>query len=151
MKIAPGYQNPIIHVIDASRAVGVASRLLSEEGCEPFVAENAEAQQVLREKHFGKREAKPLLSIGEARERATKIDWQAADIPQPGFTGIRIENDFPLEMLVEYIDWSPFFHAWELRGRYPNIFEDEVVGEKAKELFDDAQALLKQILSLIHI
>ena len=146
VKIAPGYQNPIIHVIDASRAVGVASRLLSEEGCEPFVAENAEAQEVLREKHFGKREAKPLLSIGKARERATKIDWQAADIPQPGFTGIRIEKDFPLETLVEYIDWSPFFHAWELRGRYPNIFEDEVVGEKAKELFDDAQDLLKRIL-----
>lgn len=146
VKIAPGYQHPIIHVIDASKAVGVASRLLSEEGCEPFVAENAETQEALREKHFGKREAKPLLSIGEARERGTKIDWQAADIPQPSFTGVRAETDFPLETLVEYIDWSPFFHAWELRGRYPNIFEDEVVGEKAKELFDDAQALLKRIL-----
>ena len=146
VKIAPGYEHPTIHVIDASKAVGVASKLLSEEGREPFIAENTETQETLREKHFGKREAKPLLSIAEARERATKIDWREEAIPQPEFTGIRTESDFPLEPLVDYIDWSPFFHAWELRGRYPNIFEDEVVGEKAKELFDDAQSLLKRIV-----
>ena len=148
VKIAPGYEHPTIHVIDASRAVGVSSKLLSEEGRDPFVTENIETQEALREKHLGKREAKPLLGIAEAREHATKINWRSEDISQPEFTGIRTESGFPLETLVDYIDWSPFFHAWELRGRFPKILEDEVVGEKAKELFDDAQSLL---LSLIHI
>ena len=146
VKIAPGYEHPTIHVIDASRAVGVSSKLLSEEGRDPFITENIETQEALREKHLGKRESKPLLSIAESRERATKINWRSEDIPQPEFTGIRTESGFPLETLVDYIDWSPFFHAWELRGRFPKILEDEVVGEKAKELFDDAQSLLKRIV-----
>jgi len=146
VKIAPGYEHPTIHVIDASRAVGVSSKLLSEEGRDPFVTENIETQEALREKHLGKREIKPLLSIAESRERATKINWRSEDIPQPEFTGIRTESGFPLETLVDYIDWSPFFHAWELRGRFPKILEDEVVGEKAKELFEDAQSLLKRIV-----
>ena len=146
VKIAPGYEHPTIHVIDASRAVGVSSKLLSEEGRDPFIAENIETQEALREKHLGKRVIKPLLSIAESRERATKINWRSEDIPQPEFTGIRTESGFPLETLVDYIDWSPFFHAWELRGRFPKILEDEVVGEKAKELFDDAQSLLKRIV-----
>ena len=146
VKIAPGYEHPTIHVIDASRAVGVSSKLLSEKGRDPFITENIETQEALREKHLGKRESKPLLSIAESRERATKINWRSEDIPQPEFTGIRTESGFPLETLVDYIDWSPFFHAWELRGRFPKILEDEVVGEKAKELFDDAQSLLKRIV-----
>ena len=146
VKIAPGYEHPTIHVIDASRAVGVSSKLLSQEGRDPFVAENIETQEALREKHLGKRDIKPLLSIAESRERATKINWRSEDIPQPEFTGIRTESGFPLETLVGYIDWSPFFHAWELRGRFPKILEDEVVGVKAKELFDDAQSLLKRIV-----
>ena len=150
VKIAPGYNQTTAHVIDASRAVGVASRLLSEEGRESFVAENAESQELLREKHYSKRKAKPLLSIGEARERAIRIDWRAEDIPKPEFTGIRTEADFPLKTLVDYIDWSPFFHAWELRGVYPKIFEDEVVGDKAKELFDDAQQMLRSIVDEKH-
>ena len=146
VKIAPGYEHPTIHVIDASRAVGVSSKLLSEKGRDPFITENIETQEALREKHLGKRESKPLLSIAESRERATKINWRSEDIPQPEFTGIRTESGFPLETLADYVDWSPFFHAWELRGRFPKILEDEVVGEKAKELFDDAQSLLKRIV-----
>ncbi|MAJ16806.1 MAG: methionine synthase [Opitutia bacterium TMED67] len=146
VKIAPGYEHSIIHVVDASRAVGVASKLLSEENQKSFIQENKKVQEEFREKFLSKRTSKPLLSIADARQRDTKIDWRKEDIPNPNFTGMRVESDFPLDTLVDYIDWSPFFHAWELRGRYPKIFEDEYVGDKAKELFDDAQDLLSRIL-----
>ena len=147
VKIAPGYEFSTVHVVDASKAVGVASQLLSDEKQKSFIQENRKTQEEFREKFLSKRKAKPLLSITDARERAAKIDWQQEDIPNPNFTGIKIESDFPLDTLVDFIDWSPFFHAWELRGRYPKIFEDEYVGDKAKELFDDAQNLLSRILS----
>ena len=146
VKIAPGYDHSIIHVVDASKAVGVASKLLSEENQKSFIQENKKVQEEFREKFLSKRTSKPLLSIADARQRDTKIDWRKEDIPNPNFTGMRVESDFPLDTLVDYIDWSPFFHAWELRGRYPKIFEDEYVGDKAKELFDDAQDLLSRIL-----
>ena len=146
VKIAPGYEHSIIHVVDASKAVGVASKLLSEENQKSFILENKKVQEEFREKFLSKRTSKPLLSIADARQRDTKIDWRKEDIPNPNFTGMRVESDFPLGTLVDYIDWSPFFHAWELRGRYPKIFEDEYVGDKAKELFDDAQDLLSRIL-----
>ena len=146
VKIAPGYEHSIIHVVDASKAVGVASKLLSEENQKSFIQENKKVQEEFREKFLSKRTSKPLLSIADARQRDTKIDWRKEDIPNPNFTGMRVESDFPLDTLVDYIDWSPFFHAWELRGRYPKIFEDEYVGDKAKELFDDAQDLLSRIL-----
>ena len=146
VKIEPGYEHSIIHVVDASKAVGVASKLLSEEHQKSFIQENKKVQEEFREKFLSKRTSKPLLSIADARQRDTKIDWRKEDIPNPNFTGMRVESDFPLDTLVDYIDWSPFFHAWELRGRYPKIFEDEYVGDKAKELFDDAQDLLSRIL-----
>ena len=146
VKIAPGYEHSIIHVVDASKAVGVASKLLSEENQKSFIQENKKVQEEFREKFLSKRTSKPLLSIADARQRDTKIDWRKEDIPNPNFTGMRVESDFSLDTLVDYIDWSPFFHAWELRGRYPKIFEDEYVGDKAKELFDDAQDLLSRIL-----
>ena len=146
VKIAPAYERGTLHVLDASRAVGVVGRLLSENDCDDFIAANAKLQDELREKHYSKRKAKPLLPIAEARARAPRIDWGADDIPQPDFTGVRVEDDFPLETLVEFIDWSPFFHAWELQGRYPKIFDDATVGEKAKELFDDAKELLDRIV-----
>ena len=146
VKIAPAYERGTLHVLDASRAVGVVGKLLSEDGCDDFIVANAKLQDELREKHYSKRKAKPLLPIAEARARAPRIDWRADDIPQPDFTGVRVEDDFPLETLVEFIDWSPFFHAWELQGRYPKIFEDATVGEKAKELFGDAKELLDRIV-----
>mgnify|MGYP006414325447 FL=1 len=146
VKIAPAYERGTLHVLDASRAVGVVGRLLSENDCDDFIAANAKLQDELREKHYSKRKAKPLLPIAEARARAPRIDWRADDIPQPEFTGVRVEDDFPLETLVEFIDWSPFFHAWELQGRYPKIFADPAVGDKAKELFDDAKELLDRIV-----
>ncbi|MDP7048168.1 MAG: methionine synthase [Verrucomicrobiota bacterium] len=146
VKIAPGYGQATLHVLDASRAVGVVGKLLSETDRDDFIAANTATQEELFEKHHGKRAAKPLLSIAEARKRATKIDWRVEDIPQPEFTGVRAEDDFPLGMLVEFIDWSPFFHTWELRGRYPGILDDATVGDKARELFADAQALLSRIV-----
>ena len=146
VKIAPGYGQATLHVLDASRAVGVVGKLLGETNRDEIVAENTAIQEELREKHYSKQKAKPLLPIAEARERATRIDWRTEDIPQPEFTGVRMEDDFPLETLVEFIDWSPFFHAWELRGRYPGILDDATVGDKARELFDDAQSLLKRII-----
>jgi 5-methyltetrahydrofolate--homocysteine methyltransferase len=87
-----------------------------------------------------------LLTLEQARARKTPIEWRAADIPKPAFTGMRVLDAFPLGEIVPFIDWTPFFHTWELRGRYPKIFEDPTVGPKAKELFDDAQVLLKEIV-----
>ena len=146
VKIASAYERGTLHVLDASRAVGVVGKLLSENDCDDFIAANAKLQDELREKHYSKRKAKPLLPIAEARARAPRIDWRADDIPQPEFTGVQVEDDFPLETLVKFIDWSPFFHAWELQGRYPKVFDDSTVGEKAKELFDDAKELLDRIV-----
>jgi 5-methyltetrahydrofolate--homocysteine methyltransferase len=143
VKIAPGYQQPVVHVLDASRAVGVVGSLINPDLKTPFVSKVKEEQETLRQRHFGQADAKPLLSIEEARKRRTRIEWKANDIPKPSFTGIRVLEDFSLEELIKFIDWSPFFHAWELRGRYPAILEDS----KARELFDDAQRLLQEIAS----
>jgi len=135
----------VIHVLDASRAVGVVGRLLSPELKESFVRENRELQERLRERHASGRE-RPLLPLAEARRRAFKTDWAAADIPVPAFLGLRVLDRLPLVELVPYIDWTPFFHAWELRGRYPRILEDPVVGERARELLQDARCLLTRIV-----
>ena len=146
IKIAPSYQHPVVHVLDASRAVGVAAQLLNPELREKFAAKNREDQTVLVHAHHSTRTLRPLLSLSEARLRGTKIDWRPDDIPQPTQTGVRILKNFSLEKIAPFIDWSPFFHTWELRGRFPAIFEDATVGSKARELYDDAQKLLKQIV-----
>ena len=143
VKIAPGYEQPVVHVLDASRAVGVVGSLLSPELKPAFVEKNLADQQRLRREHEAQRETKPLLSIGKARERRTPIEWRPTDLPKPAFTGLRAVENLPLAELVPFIDWSPFFHTWELRGRYPSILDDP----KAKELFDDAQHLLKRIVA----
>jgi 5-methyltetrahydrofolate--homocysteine methyltransferase len=142
VKIAPGYGQVVAHVLDASRAVGVVGSLINPELKPAFVEKNAADQERLRREHAAQRDHKPLLDIAMARERRTPVDWAAADIPRPSFTGVRVLDNFPLEELVPFIDWSPFFHTWELRGRYPAILDDP----KAKELFDDAQQLLKRIV-----
>jgi 5-methyltetrahydrofolate--homocysteine methyltransferase len=145
VKIAPAYAQPVIHVQDASRAVGVVGSLLSADLKEPFTEENRREQERAREKHLS-RKAQPLLSFAEARQRAPVYDWSAYEPPRPSFLGTRTYNPVPLEEIVPYIDWTPFFHAWELRGIYPKIFEQPNVGPKAKELFEDAQALLGRIV-----
>jgi len=146
VKIAPGYPNPVVHVLDASLAVNVVRKLMSPSDKEAFVQDIQEKQQKTREAYESKTTAKKLVSLEEARKRRVEIDWETTDIAKPSFLGTKILEDVLLETLVPFIDWSPFFHAWELRGKYPKIFEDPVVGPKAKELFDDAKQLLKEII-----
>ena len=144
VKIAPAYAPPVVHVHDASRAVGVVSALLGA-GRDAFAEANRNKQAVLADEH-AQRARKPLVPLAAARARRSRIDWAAADVPVPSFTGVRVLHDVPLAELVPFIDWSPFFHAWELRGRYPQILEDAVLGERAKDLFADAQALLSRLV-----
>ena len=117
VKIAPAYGRPVVHVHDASRAVGVVSGLLGAEKA-AFAETNRRKQALLAAEHEA-RAKKPLVPLAAARARRPKIDWAAADVPVPSFTGVRVLHDVPLETLVPFIDWSPFFHAWEMRGRYP--------------------------------
>ncbi len=146
VKIAQHYAEPVVHVLDASRAVGVVSALLSDEQRPAFVAETKAAYQKLREDYANRTREKKMLTLADARANRTEIDWSAYQPPKPEFTGVRVVEP-SLETLVDFIDWSPFFHTWELRGRYPAIFEDEVVGKQAQDLFADAQALLKRIIA----
>src|SRR4029077_4621929 len=145
VKIAPSYRQPVIHVQDASRAVGVVGTLLSADMKDRFTEENSKEQELAREKHSS-RKAQPLLSLAEARTKKPVYDWSAYEPPRPSFLGTRVFNPVPLEEIVPYIDWTPFFHAWELRGLYPKIFDQRDVGPKAKELFDDGQKLLDCIV-----
>ncbi|HEX7613913.1 MAG TPA: vitamin B12 dependent-methionine synthase activation domain-containing protein, partial [Thermoanaerobaculia bacterium] len=145
VKIAPAYRPPVVHVLDASRAVGAVSGLLGADAAS--VADANRKKQILLVAEHAKRTAKPLVTLAAARARKPRFDWAGADLPIPLFTGARVLHDVPLKELVPFIDWSPFFHAWELRGRYPQILEDPVVGEKANELFADAKALLDRIVN----
>ena len=146
VKIAPAYSGPVVHVIDASRVVGVAQQLLSPQKGKEFVAKVRTDQEKARKDFESRRSAQKLLSIAEARKNAARFDW-SKDPEKPEFLGLKVYEDFPLTELAEYIDWSPFFHAWELRGRFPKILQDPVVGNEAKKLFADAQALLGKILA----
>ncbi len=146
VKIAPHYEPPIIHVLDASRAVAVVSNLLNRESRGEYALENQRQQQRDREMHLAGREQRTLISIAEARTNRTPIDWATTEIADPPFTGKRVLDDYPLEEIARYIDWSPFFHTWELAGVYPRILDDEVVGGEARRLFDDAQRLLRRII-----
>jgi 5-methyltetrahydrofolate--homocysteine methyltransferase len=145
VKIAPNYTGPVVHVIDASRVVGVAQQLLSEEKSSAYLAQIRVEQDKQRKDFANRQSGQKLLSIQEARKNAARFDW-SKDPDKPEFLGVKVFDDYPLKDLVEFIDWSPFFHAWELRGRYPKIFEDSVVGTEARKLFADAQVLLKRIL-----
>ena len=147
VKIAPFYKHPVIHVLDASRAVGVVSNLISDDLKAAYVAEVTREQQVARDQHAGKRNDKKTLSLAAARANQTPIVWRAEDIAAPSFTGVRAVTNLPLSELVPYIDWSPFFRAWELHGHYPEIFDDAVVGESAQKLYEEAQDLLSQLVT----
>jgi 5-methyltetrahydrofolate--homocysteine methyltransferase len=145
VKIAPVYTGPVVHVIDASRVVGVAQQLLSKEKGPGFLHQVRQDQEKARKDFASRRAAQKLLPIAEARKNAARFDW-SQDPERPEFLGLRVYEDFPLSELAEYIDWSPFFHAWELRGRFPKIFDDPVVGAEARKLYEDAQVLLKKVL-----
>ncbi len=150
VKIAPHYSHPIVHVLDASRSVPVTTSLLSEEGREKFIADNEAKHEKLRE-NFNKKD-KPTISLDEARRNAPKFDWDGYTPPVPSFTGTRVMEGQSLRELAEYIDWTPFFHAWELRGvwdRETETLKTRVEGgaEQAKELHAEAKELLEQIIA----
>ena len=175
VKIAPDYAPGVVHVLDASRVVNVVSALLSPEQKPAFLAENTAKQNRQREEFAARRARKPLLSLEQARARKPTFNWSEIDIPRPAFLGTRVFSSAPtlnsqpsslnspstlnsppplnsqpstlnLDELAEFIDWSPFFSAWELHGRYPQILDDAVVGTEAKKLFADAQKLLARIV-----
>jgi 5-methyltetrahydrofolate--homocysteine methyltransferase len=144
VKIAQEYEQPVVHVLDASRAVDVVSKLLSAKGKGAFDEANRADQARLREQH-GQRARKPLLPLAAARANRQKIDWAREDLPVPAFLGVRRIERLPLATLVPFIDWTFFFHAWELKGRVPAIFDHPQYGSAARELYDNAQALLARI------
>ncbi len=144
VKIAPHYSQPVVHILDASRAVPVTTSLLSDDGKPEFVARHRAEYDGLRKAHAAPK-AK-LVPLVAARERRTPIVWRAEDVAQPELTGVRVLEDFPLHTLREYIDWSPFFHAWGLKGIYPRILEHEGYGEQARQIFEDGKALLDRII-----
>ncbi len=160
VKIAPHYRESTVHVSDASRAVGVVSSLLNQDLKDDFAAKTRADYQRLRDEHAGQTREKKLLTLEQARANRLTTDWQVYQPPLPKFLGVRMmttqengsknQSDSPvqisLETLIDYIDWSPFFHTWELRGRYPGILDDPVVGKQARELFEDAGQLLQQIV-----
>ena len=146
VKIAPHYGEPVIHVQDASRAVGVVSNLLSQELKPDFVLKIAGEQARDRTSHQNKRDTKALLPIEEARRRKLNIEWKADDLAKPSFIGLRTLSSFPLEEIVPFIDWTPFFAAFELKGIYPEILQNVEVGDVGKRLFDDANRVLERIV-----
>jgi 5-methyltetrahydrofolate--homocysteine methyltransferase len=146
VKIEPAYKHPVIHVADASRAVGVASKLLSEELKAEYVAGIREEYETLRQRRAGQQSERKLASINEARDNGPDFDWDNYEPPAPSVKGLKVFDDYPLKELVERIDWTPFFQTWELKGKFPKIFEDEYVGNEARKLYDDARAMLKKIV-----
>jgi 5-methyltetrahydrofolate--homocysteine methyltransferase len=145
VRIATAYSHPVVHVLDASRAVGVAASLLSDAQRPGFDLQNRREQEEERRRHAAKQAALRFLPLEEARRRRPAFDWQAYAPPRPSFLGVRARC-VPVAELVPYIDWSPFFAAWELVGTYPRIFENASCGARARELFEDAQALLQRIV-----
>jgi 5-methyltetrahydrofolate--homocysteine methyltransferase len=147
VKIAPQYSGPTVHVLDASRAVGVASSLLSDTGREQFVQGIAEEYRGIREARAARPTGERRPTIAEARANRLAIDWRATPPPPPCFLGVRTLEAYPLEELVARIDWTPFFQTWELKGHYPAILDDPAVGKAARSLFADAERMLRTIVA----
>jgi 5-methyltetrahydrofolate--homocysteine methyltransferase len=147
VRIAPAYSQPVVHVADASRAVQAVGSLLSSEQSGPFVRENSGTQARIRDEHSSRVARLSLLSLEQARRRKPDFSWQNGSVSLPAFTGIRVLTDFPLSRIARFIDWTPLFHVWELRGRYPQILDDPNQGARARELFDDARQLLERIIA----
>lgn len=147
VKIDPNYKQPTVHVLDASRAVGVCSSLLSDSKRADFEADLAAEYEKVRVARTKKQNSGNKISIDEARKAKQPIDWDGFSPVKPSFLGTKTFDDYPLEDLVDRIDWTPFFRTWELAGNYPKILEDDVVGETATNLFKDAQDMLKEIIA----
>ncbi|MEI6323194.1 MAG: methionine synthase [bacterium] len=147
VKIAQEYPHPVVHVLDASRVVGVAAELLSEDRKEAYRLQVEENHSRLRDEHANKRVKGELLPIASVRENILPIDWTAAEIAIPAKEGLISFDEIPLGELVDYFDWSPFFHAWEMRGRYPGLLSDPEIGTQATELHQDALRVLEKIVA----
>ena len=147
VKVEPKYSGAVVHVLDASKAVTVASSLLSKDDNGAFAAQVKAEYVAMREIHANRKSDVEYVTLKEARENKYKVDWSKVAIVKPKFTGIKVFEDYPLEELAAYIDWSPFFSTWEMSGTYPRIFESEKYGVEARKLFDDAQALLKKAIA----
>jgi len=146
VKIAPNYEHATIWVKDASRAVGVASNLLSADLKAGFAATVKTEYEDVRTRHRGKQAAVRLLSLDAARANKSAIDWEGYTPPVPRTVGLKVFEDYSLDELSRYIDWTPFFQTWELSGRYPAILNDEKIGHEATKLFNDAQAMLQHLV-----
>ncbi|MDH7605108.1 MAG: methionine synthase [Melioribacter sp.] len=147
VKIAPNYSNPTIHVLDASRSVGVVSNLLNKEIKDKFIEEIKIEYERLREAHNKRQIEKEFLTIEQARKNKLILDWKNYNVKKPNKLGITIFKNYPLNEIKNYIDWTPFFQVWELKGRYPKIFENADYGNEAKKIFDDANKLLNKIIT----
>ncbi|MEO6992009.1 MAG: vitamin B12 dependent-methionine synthase activation domain-containing protein, partial [Lacunisphaera sp.] len=147
IKIALNYDEPVIHVLDASRVIGVVSKLLNPESKPAYIAEIKAKQERQRIEFADRKGARKMLAIAEARARRQPTDWATVAIPKPEFIGTKVFDPMPLEEIAAYIDWGPFFSAWELHGRFPDILTDPVVGEEATKLYNEAQALLARIIA----
>ncbi|MEM9075674.1 MAG: methionine synthase [Bacteroidota bacterium] len=147
VKIDPVYSHSVVHVNDASRAVTVVGDLLQKETSHTYKKSIKLDYESFREKFLNRTKKKEYLSLGEARKNKLQIQWKPSDIVIPKQLGIQVWEDFDLEKLEEFIDWTPFFRSWDLHGKYPNILEDDIVGEQASELFEDAQTMLKKVLN----
>jgi 5-methyltetrahydrofolate--homocysteine methyltransferase len=146
VKIAPAYSGPVVHVLDASRAVGVAGSLVQEDRREAFVAGIREEYETVRTERAGQRAKERRLAVAEARANHVPIDWSQVNPPRPTFLGPRTFSDYPLAELVDFIDWTPFFATWEMRGAYPAILDDPRLGAAARDLHRDALALLERLV-----
>ena len=146
VKIAPAYRSSVTHVLDASRSVGVVERLLGAESRARFEQENRALQEQLVAS-FAKRQSVELAPFEEAKANGLRTDWDQTEVAVPSFTGLRVLDNVDLRELVPFIDWSPFFRVWELKGKYPAIFDDGRVGEEARRLFDDARAMLETVIA----
>ncbi|HEX5000970.1 MAG TPA: methionine synthase [Bacteroidia bacterium] len=146
VKIAPHYSAPVVHVNDASRSVPVAGSLISHELRDDFAAQVAVEYERLRELNKNARAAEKFITIEEARRNKFKTNWEEMQFAKPAFTGVKAFDNFPLDEIAPYIDWTPFFHSWEMKGSYPKILGDPERGVEARKLFEDAQAMLRKII-----
>lgn len=148
VKVEPEYSGPVVHVLDASRSVAVVSALLGEDTNHRnnFIIETREKYASIREQRRQRQSVKNYISLEAARKNKIDIDWSNYQPPQPNHTGIKVFEDYPLEKLLNYIDWTPFFSSWQLAGKFPAILKDEVVGKEAQKLYNDARSLLRRII-----
>lgn len=147
VKIAQNYSGPVVHVNDASKSVPVASNLLSEDQRKPFLIDLGKDYDRVREQNKNAQSQAKFISLEEARQNKFAVDWKAETTAQPSFTGTRVLTDYDMEEIKAYIDWTPFFHSWELKGAYPKILNDPERGTEAQKLFKDAQEMLKKIIT----